>query len=512
MFIDPHTMHSNTRDDLIVKVMSMDDSLPKQASLGLRALRGLVMILAQSVVARVCSLGSQLALAALLSPADFGLIGLAYGITTIVSTLTNLGVEDVILQRKRTLHLWSGTAFWINLSLALAGGTVTLLLAPIANVIYRSDQMTGLMAVLALAMPIGALSSVPDLIMRSEMKFGVFAVYGSLEVIATALMSVGLAWAGFGAYSFVIPAPVTALCRAVVYWSLMQARPRLSPHGKRWKYLVRNTAASFTSKIIISIIGQGDYMVLGLLATQTVVGRYYFGFRLAAQPLWILAGNLAGILYPTLIQLDREPERQGDAAFRATVLLSYVVMPLAFIQAAVAGPVLQSFFGDKWSASVPIIQVLSIGLALDAMSWVAGALLAARGEFIAGLRYISFQLPLFFLLVTIGGLWDQALGVAWAVCLFYGLSQPVFVYSVYRRVGVTKGRVALMYGLPLCYAAFATGAGLLIAEAGWFSSWPLVRAAVTAVVASFTYAMLVRIFACHIWSQVVRHLARLLKR
>ena len=470
------------------------------------------MVLAQNVVARACSLGSQIALAALLNPADFGLIGLTYGITTIVATVTNLGVEDVILQRKRTFHLWSGAAFWINLSLGLVAGTVTLLLAPIANIVYRTDQMTGLMAVLALSMPIGALSSVPELMMRSEMQFGVFAAYGSLEVIATALMTVGLAWAGWGAYSFVVPAPVTALCRAVVYWSLLRSKPRLQPRLRRWKYLVRNTAASFTSKMIVSFIGQGDYMVLGMLASQTVVGRYYFGFRLAAQPLWVLAGNLAGILYPTLIQLDNEPERQGDAAFRATVLLSYIVMPLAFIQAAVAGPVLGSFFGDKWVASIPIIQVLSIGLALDAMSWVAGTLLAARGEFGAGLRYISLQLPLFFVLVTAGALWGQALGVAWAVCIFYAVSQPIFVYRVYHRVGVTKSRVALMYVLPLCYAALATGGGLLISQVGWFTTLPLVRVGIIGVVASLIYATLIRLFARDVWSQIVGRFVGLLRR
>lgn len=470
------------------------------------------MVLAQNAVTRVCSLGSQLALAALLDPADFGLIGLTYGITTIVATLTNLGVEDVILQRKRTVHLWSGAAFWINLGLSSAGGTVILLMAPIAALVYRTHQLTGLMAVLALSMPLSALSSVPGLIMRSEMQFGVSAVYGSLEVIATALMTVGFAWAEFGAYSFVIPTPITALVRAAVYWSLITVKPRLNSRRDRWKYLVRNTAASFTSRTIVSIIGQGDYMVLGLLATQTVVGGYYFGFRLAAQPLWVLAGNLAGILYPTLIQLNDDPKRQGAAAFQATILLSYSVMPLAFIQAAVAGPALSSFFGDKWAASIPVIQVLSIGLALDAMSWVAGALLAARGEFTAGLRYIMYQLPLFFLLVTAGALWGQALGVAWAVCIFYAVSQPVFVYRVYRRVDVTRGRVALMYILPFCYAALATGCGLLMAKVTLFEMWPLVRVGIIGVVAVMAYATLIRLFAHEVWLEIIRHFARLLKR
>ncbi len=470
------------------------------------------MALAQNAVGRVCSLASQLALAALLSPADFGLIGLTYGVTTIVATLTNIGVEDVIIQRKRTLHLWSGAAFWINLGLATAGGLVILLLAPVAAIVYRQPSMVGLMAVLAASMPLAALSSVPGLIMRAQMQFGVFALYGSCELLATALMTVGLAWAGFGAYSFVIPTPVTALVRAAVYWYLVSARPRLRANRRRWKYLVRNTAASFASKVIVALIGQGDYMVLGLLASQSVVGRYYFGFRLAAQPLWVLAGNLAGILYPTLIQMSAEPERQGRAAFDATRVLSFCVMPFAMIQAAVVGPALTSFFGEKWAASIPIIQILSIGLALDAMSWVAGTLLAARGEFVAGLRYVAFQLPLFFALVTAGALLHQGIGVAWAVCLFYAVSQPVFVYRVYRRMGVGLAQVASMYLAPSLYALIAVGLGLGLSLLPPVAGLPLVRVLVIGGVGVCVYALLVRRFAHDAWLQVVGRLMRALGR
>ena len=481
------------------------------ASLGQRALRGLFMVLAQNAVGRLCSLASQLALAALLLPADFGLIGLTYGVTTIIATLTSIGVEDVILQRKRTLHLWSGAAFWINVGLATAAGLLVLLVAPLAAGIYRQPALIGLMAVLAASMPLTALSSVPALIMRAQMQFGVVALYGSLELIATALMTVAFAWAGFGAYSFVLPAPLTALVRAAVYWRLISSRPRLRANRARWKYLVRNTAASFASKMIIAVIGQGDYMVLGLLATQSVVGRYYFGFRLAAQPLWVLAGNLAGILYPTLIQMGAEPERQGRAAFDSTRILAFCVMPLALLQAAVVGPALTSFFGQKWAASIPIIQILSIGLALDAMSWVAGALLAARGEFVVGLRYVVFQAPLFFALVIAGALLDQAVGVAWAVCAFYALSQPVFVYGVYRRVGVSMGQVAQIYLAPALYGAIAVGSGVALSWLPAAAGHPMVQVLLIGSVGAAIYAILVRRLAPDVWLQVAGRLAPVLR-
>ena len=324
----------------------LNASAPRIVSLGRRVLLGLVMMLAQNAVARVTSLLSQLVLAALLLPADFGLIGLTYTVTTIVSTLTSIGVEDVILQRKRTLYAWSGAAFWINLGMSTIGGVLVILLAPVAAAAYDAPRLFGLLAVLALSMPLGALSAVPGMIMRSRMQFGIFAAYGAIETVAQALMTVGLAWLGYGAFSFVIPIPVISIVRAITWWLLLATKPPLQAQRRRWKYLVRNTAASFFSRLLIALISQGDYMVLGLLASQNVVGRYYFGFRLAAQPLWVFAGNVGGVLYPTLIQLKSDPVRQGKAALNASIILSYCIMPVAMLQAAVARPLLSIFWPE----------------------------------------------------------------------------------------------------------------------------------------------------------------------
>jgi len=53
-----------------------------------------------------------------------------------------------------------------------------------------------------------------------------------------------------------------------------------------------NNIANFLSKTIVDMINQGNYIILGLIASQDIVGVYYFGFRVAAQPFWMLAGNI----------------------------------------------------------------------------------------------------------------------------------------------------------------------------------------------------------------------------
>ena len=469
-------------------------------------------MLAQNVVARACGFLSQLVLAKLLMPEDFGLISLTYSVTTIASTLMNVGIDDVLLQRQRALRLWTGPAFWISFGLAVLAAVLVILVAPLAAAMYHAPGLVGLLAVIALSMPLGALASVPGLIMRARMEFGFIAIYGSLEMVAQALLTVSFAWAGYGAYSFVIPAPILAAARAALWWRLASHGTSLRAQPRRWKYVVGNTAVNFLTRTIIAVMGQGGYMILGVVASQDVVGTYYFSFRLAVQPLLVLAGNFTTVLFPALVQYKFDPRRQGEAALKASTLLSYCVMPMALIQAAVAEPLVSVFFGPKWMSSIPTMQILSVGLALDAVSWVAGALLSARGEFRAGLRYLLIQAPIFFVMVGAGALLGQGVGVACAVGLFYAVTQPLFVISVYRRVGITVRQVLELYLRPTGYAIVAVTTGLAVSTLQALAASPLTRAVVICVISGAIYAAIVRWRAPAVWEELRNRVDSALRR
>jgi len=103
------------------------------ASLKREAIGGMAWLLAQSVVARGFAMGSQLVLAWLLSPIDFGTIGLATTVTALASAVVTFGIDEVLLQRQRTIGLWVTAAFWMTAVLGGAGFVLVLLAAPWAG-------------------------------------------------------------------------------------------------------------------------------------------------------------------------------------------------------------------------------------------------------------------------------------------------------------------------------------------------------------------------------------------
>lgn len=479
-----------------------------RGSLGRATLIGTSWLLAQNVGTRAISFASQIILAKLLAPSDFGTIGLALTVTTLASVVANFGVDDVLLQRQKSLRLWTAAAFVTSLGLGLLSFLGVVALAPLFAMIYRAPILLKLLPLMALALPLTALSTVPMAKIRADLDFRFIAAYTTGELAALQLLTIVLAVLGFGVYSFAIPVPVMALVRAVAFW--WAARPRFGRlRLKQLRMIGSNSAAAFGSKILTAAVGQGDYFVLGLVAAKPVVGAYFFAFRLAIQPVQLLAGNLSNVLFPILAQLRNEPKRQGEAALNASRVLSFAVMPYCFLQAAVAAPLLSLVFGDKWKAAIPLVEILSIGLAFDAVSWVAGALLQARGEFRKSLIYSCVFFPVFFAMVTIGALSYSGTGVAIAVSLFYAAFAPVYSYRIFRKTGVSRPEVVSIYLPPAIFAAVAALSAHFLGE--MLTSDNLAKTTIVALTGSGLYLALVRLFVPEIFAQLLER-ARVMAR
>ena len=468
--------------------------MPTVPNLGRSTASGFLWLMLQSLSGRLTSFFSQLVLAKLLMPEAFGQIGLAMTVSTLVNACISFGVDDILLQRLRNIRLWVAPAFWTSFGLAVAGMAAMLAAAPLAAYVYGSPNLVGLIVVQSIALPLGALSTVPATKLRAEMNFRYLALYNGLETIGVQLASVILAALDFGAYSFVLPIPVAALIKIVVLWRKAPARLRVPIKAVQFRYILGNGSIVFASRIVIEAVNQGDYMVLGLLATETVVGVYYFAFRLAAQPIRMLAGNFGAVLFPALTQLRGDPARQEQAALQAARILAYTVTPVCFVQAAFASPVLRLMFGERWAGSIPLIQVLSLGLPGDAIAWIAGALLVARKEFRRDFVLISSFAAPFFAFVIVGAYLGSALGVAIAVALYYALVKPLNSWLVFRH-SMTAPDFMHIYIYPSALAAIAVGGAYACSKWPGLNSMLIAQIAVIGVVSPLAYLLLLRLLA-----------------
>lgn len=437
------------------------DASGSHASLARTALRGLSFLLLQNSAGRVVSILGQLVVAWYVTPAEFGLIGLAVTAGAIAEVLVVFGFDDVLVQRGRAMARWSSQVRLIVVLLSLALALAIAATAGRTAALFSQPGLQDLLLVLACGVPAIGLAVVPGSRLRHELRFGFLALYSTAEILSVQALTILMAWSGQGAVSVILPIVVANWARAIAY-TLAASRLGSVP-GRRGRRLILLRAGSlvFASRIVTMLIRQGDYLILGLVADPVSLGAYYFAYRVASQPLFLLAGSVTSVLVPVLVRYGRDPAVQRERALQAMSALAYVVIPCGVLQAVLAWPLLNLVFGPKWNASVPLIGFLGIGLSFEALMWVAGSYMTARRRFGLMFGFAAINLALFvgvaILGATLGGAWGTALGVG----LLYAILSPIECSMVFRltrrELWTVCLRPALVAGLPAAAAWFLAG-------------------------------------------------------
>lgn len=414
------------------------------------AARGLVWFATNSIAARVAQFAAQITLTWLLVPAEIGTVGLALTVTTIAGAAFGLGVSDVLIQRRKSIRLWAAPAHFLSVALGLLGFLAAIASTPLAAWAYGNAGIIPLVALAALAIAIEGFGTVPSTLLRSDLRFKLLAVIGIADVFLAQALTVGLAYAGAGSLSIVLPLPIVAALKVAVLLKAAGHWPRSNGAKRRWRLLVGRSGTVMATRVVIAIVSQADYVLLGILADDAAVGVYYMAFKVAVQPLFALAGGFSGILTPILTRLVHNPERQAEATFAAARLLTFAAMPLLFLQSVVAEPLIRTFLPARWEQTIPIVQILSVGLAFDTVTWAAGAFLSAKGRFATSLRISLCCLPVFVAIVGVGAWTGGATGAAFGVAIYYGVASPGVAAWVFHGFGIHGRKTLVMsYGLAI---------------------------------------------------------------
>lgn len=433
-------------------------------SLRQRTTHGVMLVAGQAVVSRGVVLVQQLALAWLLTKSDFGLIGLTYTVTTFVQLMANPGIDAVLVQRSRQHRLWATPAFWLGLTASLLCVAFTLLIAaPVAAWAYGEPRLIGLIAVLALALPVQSLQIVPKAQLQVEMRFRALAGLILVNSVLTALFTILAAWAGLGAYSFVVPVPIVAALVAALAWWYTRPRVRLRTEFSRWKYLFRNSAAYGITQLLYVFDNQADYIALGLAGfTDILIGTYVFAFSVAVQPLRLLSSNIPVVLFPSLSHLSLDREKQVRAALRAMRLMALLIVPFCVLQIVVTEPAFRVLFPSRWLDAVLPCQILTFGMMVNSFCSPANSLMMAQGRF---RELMLFAIAGSLLLVAIlwGVMWlaPSIVGVAAAIAFWNCLHSPgLHILATYHIAAISSYCQEICR--PIAAAGFAAVPAMLL--------------------------------------------------
>lgn len=425
------------------------------------ALRGSIWTTVQVGVSKAGAAAATFFLGFLLQPADFGVAWFAISAGSLATGLHVLAALDVLIASPRGFGRIAGTMQLMALLTALAEMLVVAALALVLSREYPERAgLLALMLVVAIRPLTDAMNVLPMAKMRLGLEYPRLAAIDAITTLVGSLGAIGMAFAGLGAMSIVLP-PIaaTGLRGALYWWHTGPFVENWRSNGRGRPLASRFAAAAFGSYMsgVLLIL---DTTILGIFVTPSSLGLFAFASGIATQVNGIISYQIAGSLHPILAHLRNAPERQVVGLLRACRLIACVLVPILLMQVAVAGPVFRTIWGTRWDAAVPVFMTISLGQAFMVCLWPASFTLKAQGRFRG---YMKLQL-LHVVLAGTGTALAAARGgpVAMAITEAFGqectpdAAEPIAVAIVTAAILACVGPVTLWLACRQAGTRFAT--------------------------------------------------------
>ncbi len=445
------------------------------AGLARRMVVGMGWTISFRMTIRVLGVVSTVILARLLVPDDFGLIALAMLVRAAIEMLSTLNFEIWLIRHPDPQREHYDTVWTLSIIRGAVGCVALVLLANPAAVFFAEPRLAEVIPILGLASFAAGFRNVGVVDFQKHLEFDKDFYLLFWAKIGAVVISVGLAWwlRDYRAMvAGIVAAPIITLL--VSFW-MHAYRPRLS--FVCWREAFHFSKWLFVGDVLQFFYSRADNFIIGKLGSTGVLGIYTIAHEIASLASTELVMPIRRVLIPgyAKMQNDLPALRQGFIDGFAIILL--FGLPVAAGLGLVADPLVRMALGDKWLASIPILQILVLYGMTSVASANLGPLLIALGNTaaIAGLQVLGFVILVpgftwgFKHFGAQGGAW--AVGIADAVALLVGLALSLIsvrvklreLFAVTWRVMVaTVMMAALVIKLQMLLGEAAVGAPVVL--------------------------------------------------
>ena len=358
---------------------------------------------------------AQLVLGLILTKHDFGIYFIVMSIAMYIQTFRDGGVRDYLTQRINTYFKDLGPCFWLSVvvncivgvALGLAGELVGYLYAHAKDSgVNSASEISTLVWIMAASLPLGSAAPVLVPRLRMTMEFKSLAMWTVLSGVVRYAGQIGLAFAGFGTYSLIIPFIAVAIFDSAYMIHATKLWPWMYPVGlSQWGIILKRSGWLILGQSFAGILNSGYFLLAGLFVPVEVIGVLGFAVQLHMQIETLIGQAVVGVMQPVLTRLRDDLPRQGQACLRIARAATLISAP-ATLGIALLYPVAESIvFGGKWGDAAIPLAILALGyVARSSLISVPNPLLLARDAFKEWALMWGFNCAGVLLFATLGAL------------------------------------------------------------------------------------------------------------
>lgn len=372
-------------------------------------------------------------LANLLSPTEFGIIGLITVFVNLSTTIIDGGFVTALIRKTDADDNDYNTVLYSNLGISVV--LMALLIASssaLAN-LFDQPQLSSLMPVMSIVLLINAFTLIPKTQFVKRIDFRHQALASVIASLSSGVVGIGLALAGYGVWSLAWQQIVRHGVLALGFWLLNDWRPSLCFSYKSFKDLFGFGSRLLAANLINALFKDAFVLVIGKMYSSRSLGFY----NRAEQFNLIVSNNLSQVIQrvtmPALSLVQDDKERL-QATFRKFLMYSAMLtFALAFGLAAIAKPLILTLINEQWLPCVRLLQIMSLYGALYPLQQLNLNILSVTKHSDYFLRLEVIKKILFIPVIVVGFFLDME-AMIWGAVIYYFIEFRLNSWYAHRLI------------------------------------------------------------------------------
>lgn len=301
-------------------------------------------------------------MARLLTPKDYGLIGMLAIFLAVAQSLIDSGFSQALIRKQDRTDVDNSTVFYFNIVVSSALYLILFIAAPFVADFYNQPELTSVMRVVCLGVILNSLAVVQRALLTVRIDFKTQAKASLSAAVISGCIGIVLAYCGFGVWSLVVQQLLNLSVNTLLLWIFSKWRPIAVFSWKSFHELFAFGSKLLASGLLDTLYRNIYPIVIGKLFSASSLGHYTRAHQFSEFPSSNVTGIIQRVTYPILCGIQDETERL-EAVYRKFLKLSaFIIFPLMIGMSAVARPFIDIVLGKQWGFCGQLLQIICFAM------------------------------------------------------------------------------------------------------------------------------------------------------
>ena len=300
----------------------------------------------------------MLVMARLLSPKDYGIIGMLVVFVGIAQAFVDGGFSQALIRKIDRTEVDNSTVFYFNIVVSIVIYCLFYLCAPWVADFYNMPMLTPFMRVICLSIIINAFGVVQRALFNANLDFKAQAKASISAVVLSGIIGIYLAYSGYGPWSLVFQQLSNLAVNNLCLWFYSSWRPIWAYSWKSFQELFSFGSKLLATSLLNALYNNIHTVVIGKLYAAKSLGLYSRAAHFADLPSQQFTSVFMRVTFPVLCKVQNDKEKLVSVYRRMLRVSAYVIFPLLVGMAAVAHPMVEILIGKQWTDCAYLLQIL----------------------------------------------------------------------------------------------------------------------------------------------------------